>query len=340
MTEVTVGYLAELVGGKAVGDREIRVRGIAPLNVAEPDHISFVRNPSYKDAASASHAGALIVGPGLEFNRPHIVADDVEVAFAKIALHFYPQPRAEEHDIHPTAVVDPSADIASPVRIGPHVVVEAGVRIGAGSIIGASSVIGAGSVLGEDCVLHARVTLYHRVWLGNRVVLSSGVVLGADGFGFKPDAKAEDGKRWLKIPQVGDVVIEDDVEIGANSTVDRAAMGTTRVGAGSKIDNVVHIGHNCVLGKDNVIAGFSAFGGSTILGDRVTCGGHIVTAGHLEITNDVRIGGNSGLLGDITESGDYMGYPLQKRTRWGRTFYTFDRLVELKARVRDLERDG
>ena len=172
--------------------------------------------------------------------------------------------------------------------------------------------------------------------LGDRVVVHAGTVIGSDGFGYAQDRRPETKGQWIKVPQVGGVAIDDDVEIGANCTIDRGTMGDTRIGAGSKIDNVVHIGHNCVLGKHNALAGFCALSGSTVLGDRVSLAGHVVSGGHLEVCDDVRIGGNSVLLDDITESGDYMGYPLQKIQTWGRTFHTLGHLLDLRKRVRDL----
>jgi len=240
-------------------------------------------------------------------------------------------PRAEQHCIHPSAVIDPSAQVDQPVEIGPMVVIAAKARISAGCMILAGSVVGEGCRLGCDCVLYPRVVLYPGVQLGDRVLLHAGCVIGSDGYGY-----ANDHGRWIKVPQLGSVLIEDDVEIGANCTIDRGTLGITRIGRRSKLDNLIHVGHNCDFGEDNALAGFSAFGGSTVLGNRVTLGGHIITSGHIKVCDDARIGGNSAIRHDVNEPGDYIGYPLQKRARWGRTLHIIDRLVELQEKVRGL----
>ncbi len=323
--------LADLVGGEVIGDAELLIQGVADLRRAGPSDIGFVREVKYGEMAKASGAGAALVSEDLGLPAVQIVVKDPAAAFAKIALTFHPVPRATEHSVHPSASVDPKAELQSPVQIGPMAVIEAGAKIGAGSVISAGAVVGPGCVVGADCVLYPRVTLYAGTKLGDRVILHAGAVLGSDGFGYAPD-----GATWIKVPQLGQVVVEDDVEIGANSTVDCGTLGETRIGARSKVDNMVHIGHNSVLGSDNMVAGLSALSGSSIFGDRVHCGGHVVTAGHLKVADDVRVGGNSVIYGDIEEAGDYLGYPLQPKRRWGRTLRILDRLVELNGSVREL----
>jgi UDP-3-O-[3-hydroxymyristoyl] glucosamine N-acyltransferase len=175
--------------------------------------------------------------------------------------------------------------------------------------------------------------LYPGVRLGNRVVLHGNCVIGADGFGY-----ARDGARYEKLPQVGTVQLEDDVEIGAGSTVDRGALGVTRIGRGSKLDNLVHVGHNCDFGEDVAVAGFSAFSGSTTLGDRVQIGGHTVSQGHLRVAADVRVGGASVIHDDLAEAGDYLGYPLQHKRQWVRTLHAIDSLLALQQEVRELKK--
>jgi UDP-3-O-[3-hydroxymyristoyl] glucosamine N-acyltransferase len=277
----------------------------------------------------------VIVRQELAVGIPQIVVRNPHAAFARVALHFHPLPRAAEHRIHPTAVVDPSAVLEAPVEVGPHATVGAGARIGAGTVIAASAVVGARVTVGRDCSIFPRVVLYDGVRLGDRVVLHAGTVVGSDGFGY-----ARDEAEWVRLPQIGEVVVEDDVEIGANCAVDRGALGRTRIGRGTKIDNLVHVGHNCEFGEHCLVAGFSAFAGSTVLGDRVTIAGHVVTGGHLRVADDVRVGGNSAIRDDIPEPGDYMGYPLQRRTRWMRTLVAIGRLPELLPQLGAMRREA
>ncbi len=334
MSKNTVGSLAELVGGQVQGDPALEITGVNDLRLAKSGEICFVRDQKYIELARKSGAGALLVHETLDVEAVQVVVKDVHAAFAKIALHFHPVPRAEEHFIHPSAEIDPAAVIDQPVQIGAMAVIEANVQIGAGTVIRSGCVLAEGSRLGTDCLLYPRVVLYAGVQLGNRVVVHAGSVIGSDGFGY-----ASDEGRWLKLPQLGSVLIEDDVEIGANTTIDRATLGLTRIGPRSKLDNLIHVGHNCDFGADNAVAGFSAFSGSTIMGNRVNCAGHTVSAGHLKVADDVRIGGNSVIYGDVEEPGDYIGYPLQKKSRWGRTLHILNRLVEMQEKLRGLVRD-
>lgn len=329
--EATVGELAALVGGTVVGEVAAAMRGVADLRKAGERDVGFVREARYVELARASGAGCIVVPEDLGLRQPQIVVADAHLAFARIATHFHPRPTAHEHAIHATACVDPSAELEPPVAIGPHAMVGASTRIGRGSVLMAGACVGAGVRLGRDCLLYPRVVVYDGVEIGDRVTLHAGCVVGSDGFGYVPDRGA-----WSKIPQIGTVRIDDDVEIGANTAIDRGALGETRIGAGTKIDNLVHIGHNCVLGRDNAIAGFSAFSGSTVLGDRVTVAGHTVFAGHCKVASDTRIGGNSVVYGDIAEAGDYIGYPLMSKPRWARTLRVLAALADLQPKLRSL----
>lgn len=329
MTAATVAELADLVGGQVLGDGALRITNVADLRAAGPSEIGFVRDPKFAELAKRSRAGAVIVGTPLEVSMPQIVVSPADVAFAKIGLHFHPVPRATRHEVHPSAVIDDGAVLGEPVVIGPQCVVGARTTIGAGTLLAPGVIVGADVRIGRDCTIYPRVVIYPGVVLGDRVIVHAGAVLGSDGFGY-----ARDVSGWVKIPQIGDVRIEDDVELGANVTIDRATLGTTRIGKGTKLDNLVHVGHNCVFGEHCAAAGFSAFSGSTIFGDRVVLGGHVVSAGHLRVVDDARIGGNSVLYGDVTEAGDFIGYPLQKKSRWGRTLHVLAQLPELQAELR------
>ncbi len=332
MTE-TVSSLAGLVGGHVVGDGARCIVGVADLRMASADQIGFVRDQMYREAARASKAGALITYEVLETDAAQIVVADVGLAFAKVALHFHPMPRAHGHSIHPTAVIAPEAEIEGPVEIGPHAVVGRA-RIGAGAVIMAGASVGDSCRIGRECVLYPRVTCYHGVVFGDRVVIHAGTVIGSDGFGY-----ARDGVRFVKVPQLGSVRIDDDVEIGANCTIDRGTIGDTRIGARTKIDNLCHVGHNCVIGQDCAFAGATFLAGSTVFGDRVILAGHVAVAGHLRIADDVRIGGNSCVLRDVDRSGDFMGHPLMEKKRWFRVLGAQRELLDLQDGVEALRKD-
>lgn len=329
----TVTELAERLGGQLVGDGSARMEGIGDLKIAGPTQVAFVRDAQFFDAARGASAGVLLVPSEIGCEMPQIIVDSPDIAFAKVANLFHPVRVATEQSIDPSAVVHPSARIEEPVEIAACAVVEAGASIGAGSIIHSGAIVRRGSKVGRDCVIHPRVVLYPGVTLGDRVILHSGVIIGGDGFGYAPDP---DG--WVKVPQLGTVRIEDDVEIGPNCAVDRGTLGTTRIAKGVKIDNLCHIAHNCDIGEHVVIAGLSAISGSVKIGDRSTIGGHVVMGGHIQIPADSEIGGASILTRGPRERGRYMGYPLMKLSDWGKVLTMLPRLPGLFRRVRELEK--
>lgn len=328
----TLGELANVLGAELVGDGAFVVHGVADLAGAGPQQLSFVRSGAYREQALASRAGALLVAERLAVAKPQLVSHNVGVDFARIAAMFHPQPTARAHRVDPLAQIDPTAILEAPVEVGPFAVVGPRTRIGRGSILSARVTIGPDCVLGNDCYLHPGVVLYDRVQLGHRVQVHANSVLGADGFGY-----ARDGATYVKIPQVGRLLLGDDVEVGANCTLDRGAIGDTRIGRGTKIDNLVHIAHNCVIGEDVAIAAMTALAGSTTIGDRVQLAGHVVSAGHLSVATDARIGGNSVLINDVRQAGDYMGYPLMPKRRWLRTLGWLAR--QNKPQPQQAERD-
>ena len=330
----TVQTIAALVGGTVEGDGKRSIVGVADLRTAGPEHIGFVRDVAFKDLARETKAGAVLVQELLETAATQVVVPNVTAAFARVALHFHPVPRANTHCVDELARVDPGAKIVEPVEIGPNVVIEAGARIGAGTVVMAGAVVRSDVRVGKDCVLHPNVVLYPGVSVGDRTIIHAGCVIGSDGFGY-----ATDGNELVKFPQTGTVVIECDVEIGANTAIDRGALGTTRIGKRSKIDNLVQIGHNCVLGEDCALAGNCALAGSTILGDRVRFNGHVVSAGHLTVVDDVNVGGNSVLVRDVTKPGDYMGYPLQRVKQWARTLNVLGRPNELRRLLKQQQQE-
>ncbi len=321
MTDASVGELAQLVAGRLVGDPARRVVGLGDLRTAGVDRIGFVRDARYHGAAKATKAGALLTESELATTASQIVVDDVDVAYAKVATFFHPVPRATTHSVHPTAVVDAEAQLEAPVVIGPRAVVGR-CRIGAGTVVSAGAVIGDGCTIGRDCFVHPNATFYTQVQLGNRVIVHANVALGSDGFGY-----AREGARWIKVPQLGNLVIDDDVEIGAGSAIDRATLGSTRIGPRTKFDNLCHIAHNCTIGADVVMAAGCMVAGSTTIGDRCVFAGNVGISGHLQIAADVRLGGGTIVLKDLTEGGDYMGHPVLEKRRFLRLLRVLRGLV-------------
>lgn len=333
MIEESVDSIADMVGGHILGDAGLTITGVADVRQAGPHHIGFIRDAKFTPLARDTGAGALLVVEPLETSAVQIVVEDAHVAFAKVALHFHPVPTAEKHRVHPSAVVHPDATLAPPVVVGPGAVVEARATVGAGTLIQARVYIGAGARIGRDCSLFPGAVVYPGVTIGDRVIVHAGAVLGSDGFGYVIE---KSGVR-NKFPQLGTLEIGDDVEIGANSTVDRSALRATVIGPGTKIDNLCHIGHNCQVGSNSTISGLSAFAAGTVIGDRVTLAGHVI-GGDVRVTDDVVIGGNSVLTKDVDKPGEYAGYPLMPRAKAARTAVLHGRLTELAAEIKELKR--
>ena len=279
---------------------------VAPLETAGPREVTFLDNRKYIDAFAASRAGAAFVDERMAGRAPAgmalLITGEPYKAFARAAQAFYPEPPVVPRRA-PTVIIDPSAMVPEDCDIGPHVVIEAGVRLGARCRIGSNSVIAAGVELGDDCRVGANVTLSHCL-IGARVVLHPGVRIGQPGFGFAPDPQGP-----VKIPQLGRVIIGDDVDVGANTTIDRGSGHDTVIGPGTMIDNLVQIGHNVVLGRGCVLAGQVGISGSTRLGDFVMAGGQAGLAGHLRIGRGARIAAKSGLMRDVEPGATVGGSP-------------------------------
>jgi UDP-3-O-[3-hydroxymyristoyl] glucosamine N-acyltransferase len=329
----TLRQLAELTGAEARGNADLVVHRPVDVDADDPAGVAFCEHRRHLDRSVG--VGAVIVPPELSAgDRPHLVTAQPRLAFQRILQDYHRQPELPPGR-HPTAVLHESATIDPTVRIGPFVVVESGARIAAGVQLAAFCYVGADCVVGEDTVVHPRVTLYREVSVGRRCILHSGVVLGADGFGFLP----VDG-RYVKVPHVGTVAIADDVEIGAGSAVDRATVGVTSVGARTKIDNLVQIGHNVRLGEDCAVSGQAGVGGSARIGDRVRLGGQTGVADHVRIADDVSVGAGSTVHGHLREPGTYWGRPARPLAQAGRINALLPRLADLLERVRRLERRG
>jgi UDP-3-O-[3-hydroxymyristoyl] glucosamine N-acyltransferase len=310
MTDVTVGALAELVGGRLVGLGDGRIVGLADLRNAQPNQIGFVRHPRYYEMAAGTEAGALLALEEFPTKAALIVVDDVDVAYAKIAMWFHPLPLAKEHSIHPTASVHPEAKLEEPVMVGPNASVGK-CSVGAGTHVMAGASIGDGAIVGKDCLFHPNSSFGHNCVAGDGVILQPNAVVGSDGFGY-----AREGAKWIKVPQLGNVVLKDDVEVGSNSAIDRGTLGVTTIGRGTKLDNSVHIAHNCTVGEDVVMAAGAMVAGSTTIGDRCVLAGQVGIAGHLNIQPDSRFAGDTVVLKNLPESGDYMGHPVMPKRKY------------------------
>lgn len=293
--KISVKEIAEFVKAQMVGDGEVAISGIASLQSASPRDLVFVENEKHLHAAFASSAAAILAGDfaaDKESPKPLLIAKHPKLAFARAARLLYPRPGAAA-GIHESATVDPSAKLAANVAIAPRAVIGPGVQIGSGTRIAAGCVIGAGVAIGQDCEIYPNVTIYPGTALANRVIVHAGAVLGSDGFGYVRDKATG---HYEKFPQIGRLEIADDVEIGANATIDRGALEVTRMARGAKIDNLVHIGHNCQIGEDVVVAAQTGLSGSVTLEKNVLLGGQVGIGEGARIEEGVMLGGQGGVL--------------------------------------------
>lgn len=335
MSGFTLGELAALAGGEVQGDPALRLRGVATLDDAGPDQIAFFNHAWYAEAFAASRAGAVIVEPRTAKKHPgrtYLVAPNASLAFARISRAFNPERtpaplRAAEAFIHPEAEVDATARIEPLAYVGPRA------KVGPRTVLAPQSFVGEGAQVGADCRIGPGVKILHGCVVGDRVILQPGVVLGGDGFGFALDL--EEGQH-LKVPQVGNVVVEDDVEIGANSAVDRATMGSTRIGRGTKVDNLVQVGHNVTVGAMSILCGQVGLAGSCKVGDGVVLGGQVGIANHLLIGDGAKIAAQSGVGHDVPPGEIWAGSPAQSHRKWLRNQQAASELAELVAEVRRL----
>jgi UDP-3-O-[3-hydroxymyristoyl] glucosamine N-acyltransferase len=344
--------LAEQFHISLVGEGSAAFRGLAPLEQAQADQISFLSNPLYRSQAAVSAAGGLILGQSdYEFlkansandslGRVYFVAKNPYATFARMAQHFA-KTSAPAHTprIHASAVIDSSAVIPDSCHIGPFVQIGSGVRLGERVVILGNVSIAQGSNIGSDTTIHPSVSIYADTQIGERCIIHSGAVLGADGFGFAPDFSASGGE-WVKIPQTGRVVIGHDVEIGASTTIDRGAMSDTTIGSGTKIDNQVQIAHNVVIGNCCVVAGCAAISGSTKIGNFCIIGGAANFAGHLTIADRTTVSGNTSIIRSITEPGQhYTGvYPSMLHAAWEKNAAILRGLDKIRQRLRLLDKN-
>ncbi len=335
MTVHTIRSLADQVGGIVIGSgADAVIIGINDLRSAQPNQISFLANAKYEAVARESRAGAILVSrkDSDKFSFTRIQVESPSQAFAKIAQLFAPPPIRDEPGIHPTAVIAPDAVIAGDASIQAHAVISAGVRIGARSVVGANCFIGEQTIIGDDVRLYPLVTIRERSVLGARVIVHSGVVIGSDGFGYD----FQDGKH-VKIPHTGHVQIDDDVEIGANTTIDRGRFGKTHIGEGVKIDNLVMIAHNVTIGAHSIIVAQTGISGSTALGRHVTLAGQVGLAGHLNVGDRAVITAQSGINKDVPAGAVLSGYHAMPARESLKVEALVRRLPELLERLKELE---
>jgi UDP-3-O-[3-hydroxymyristoyl] glucosamine N-acyltransferase len=329
--------LAQRIGADLRGDGERIVRAAGPLESAGMDELAFAIDERRIAALSQTRAGVVILPAEAQAHplpatgATLLFASDPRLAFARalrILVAARPPPVA---GIDPRACVAASARVSPSARVHAFAIVGEGASIGARTILHAGSVVGEGALVGADCTIHPNVTLYPGTRLGDRVCVHAGAVIGSDGFGF-----VRDGDAWLKVEQLGGVVLEDDVEVGAGCTIDRGALGDTHIGRGTKLDNLVHVGHNVRVGQSCLLVAQVGIAGSTTIGDEVTLGGQVGVGGHLKIASRVRVGGQGGVAKDLDSPGDYWGTPARPHTAWLKMLARLSRLGEVASKLRAL----
>ena len=333
MVTKTLQELAEYLGGTVRGDGTVQVNGLAPLEGAGPDKVTFLANPKYAGKVAETKAGGVLMAPGCEaYGRNVIELANPYLGFAKLLTLFYTQP-------HPALGVQPGAVVGSNVSLGEGVSIYAGAVIGANVTLGNRVVVYPGAVLydgvtiGDDSVIHANAVIRERCRLGKRCKLQPGAVVGSDGFGYAPD-----GSSYYPIPQIGIVVLEDDVEIGANATVDRAALEVTLIKRGTKLDNLVQVAHNCQIGEDCMIVSQVGIAGSSKIGNHVTLAGQVGVVGHVTIGDNVIVGAQAGVPGSLEGNAYYSGSPAMPHKEWLRVMATLPKLPDMRKKMADLEK--
>lgn len=318
------------------GDAEMEIHACVGLEDAGPSDISFLTNPKYTSLVSATKAGAIFLGKGTEISRDDLAilrAEDAHVAYALALRAFNPEPEVEPF-VHPSAVIDPTAKVAGDAAIYANVVIGPGAVVGSRARLMPNVVLYANAVVGDGSVLHSGVSVREDCEIGRNCVIHNNSTIGSDGFGYARTP----GKKWLKVPQAGRVVVEDDVEIGANTAIDRASIGDTRIARGAKIDNLVQIGHSCTVDEDALICAQTGLAGSSDIGKRVILAGQVGIAGHLKVGDDAVITAKSATSHDVEPGKTISGIPAFDNREWLRSTAAYRKLGEIAARLRKLER--
>ncbi len=329
----TLAEIAARLGGDVLGDAQTRISQVASVGNAATGDITFLANPKFRSQLAACRASAVILRTDAvdDFDGARIVTANPYAYYARVATLLNPY-RAGFSGIHPSAFSE--SPVPPSASLGPNVVIGKGVTLGENVVLGAGCVVGDGASIGDGTVFHPRVTVYYGCQVGARCIVHSGAVIGSDGFGFAPD-----GQDWVKIPQIGRVRIGNDVEIGANTTIDRGAIDDTVIDDGCKLDNLVHVGHNCVIGRNSVLAGCVGVAGSTVFGEHCIVGGAGMISGHLNIASGTTISGGSTLMKSIAKPGVYTSvFPIDTHEDWLRNASHLRRLSKLADRIADLEK--
>lgn len=325
--------LAEFVGGIVIGDGEVEISGVGSLDEAQPGQITFIAHPKHLRKLKTTGASAIIASKELTpVDKPLISLANPQLAFAKILTLFFTKPY-QPKGLDSNVRISSTAQLGNDLTIYPYVYIGDRCRIEDRVTLYPGVYVGEDSIIGEDSVLHPNVTVYSNTFIGKRVILHSGVVVGADGFGY-----VKDGKRNVKIPQVGKVVIEDDVEVGANSTIDRASLGETTIRRGVKIDNLVQIAHNVVIGEDSIIVAQVGVAGSTKIGSNVILAGQVGVVDHVEIGDNVMVGAQSGVGYNLPSNQGYTGTPALPHREYLRAITVFPKLPEMKKALNEIEK--
>lgn len=332
--EKTSAEIADLVGGKLEGDPSVRVTGVAGIRDAQPGHVSFLEHPRYVDALKCTQASVLLLSSEIEAPPGKVVirVAHPSQAFGKLVESISPKPITFPKGIHPKAHVSPSSKVNPTASIGPFAVIEDGAEVGANTVIGAGCYIGHEAKIGDNCFFYSNITIRERCTVGNRVIIHPGAVVGSDGFGYDLV-----GGKYKKIPQVGIVQIDDDVELGANTTIDRGRFGKTWIKSGVKIDNLVQVAHNVIINENTAIAAQAGISGSTIIGKNVRIAGQVGIVGHIHVGDGSILGAQSGVNHDVPEGQFMFGYPAQEHKEAMKTHANIRRLPYLVAKVRKLE---
>lgn len=330
----TAQELAEKIGAKVVGDPSVSIEGVAKIEEASPQEVTFISNPAYRKHLQTTKASAVIIDAAPEGgSATYLVTAEPYVAFLKALRLFHPEPPHPAAGVHPSTVVGENVTIGEGASIGPNCVIEDGAVIGKNTVLRGLAFVGRDVQIGEDCLFHSRVSIREGCRIGNRVILQDGCVIGSDGFGF-----AQADGSYEKIPQVGIVVIEDDVEIGANTTIDRATLGRTILHRGVKLDNLVQIAHNVQVGQNTVMAAQTGISGSTTVGAQSVYGGQVGVAGHLRLSDGIMIAAQSGVTKDPGPGKIIGGTPARDIHQWRRIEASISQLPELIKRLRHLEK--
>ncbi|MCB0735295.1 MAG: UDP-3-O-(3-hydroxymyristoyl)glucosamine N-acyltransferase [Bacteroidetes bacterium] len=338
MTKLSVTEVADFLGGSIEGKPREYFMGISKIDQGLPGSLTFLANVKYVDHLQTTSADVILINREQEVDsssdKTFIRTDDPYLGFCQV-LNRYFNPAVSKSGIHPSATVSETASIGKDVYLGPNVVIDDHVTVGDGTKIYPNSYVGAGSTLGNNCIIYSNVSIYYDSRIGDEVIIHSGTVIGSDGFGHAPQ---KDGS-YIKIPQIGNVIIGSKVEIGSNCSIDRATLGSTRIGDGCRLDNLIQVAHNVEIGAHTVIAGQSGISGSTTLGERCVIGGQVGFAGHLKVASGTQVGAQSGLNRDIEEENtQWFGSPVMPLKDALRTILIIQNLPEMRSKIKQLER--